>query len=209
MRSLVPIALLGSFLLVTGVQAQSLAEHAAAAAGATIGTAAGKPLSTALTNIFGHTDDAAKKAASAKVDTKIPPTRVVEPVPVLPGAPQADVPALAPIGGSSTPSRRGGLAPRPAARQYASVNAAANSAQVAYPQEPPRKEPTAEELATVQVGATEQELVAALGQPESKVTIPDDGHLVEICQYWSKGKQLGTVRLDNGQVVSVEARTQN
>ncbi len=56
------------------------------------------------------------------------------------------------------------------------------------------------------VGATESELVTTLGQPESKVTIPDDGHLVEICQYWSKGKQLGTVRLDNGQVVNVESR---
>jgi hypothetical protein len=32
---------------------------------------------------------------------------------------------------------------------------------------------------------------------------------VQICQYWSQGKQLGTVRLDNGQVVSVESRNQN
>ena len=69
------------------------------------------------------------------------------------------------------------------------------------------KEPTAEELASIQVGASEKELFTTLGQPESKVTIPDDGHLVEICQYWSKGKQLGTVRLDNGQVVNVESRT--
>ena len=79
-------------------------------------------------------------------------------------------------------------------------------AAVAIP-EPPRKEPTAEELASIRVGATESEMVTTLGQPESKVTIPDDGHLVQICQYWSKGKQLGTVRLDNGQVVNVESRS--
>jgi hypothetical protein len=79
---------------------------------------------------------------------------------------------------------------------------------VAY-QEPVRKEPTAEDLAIIQVGASEEWVVAVLGQPESKVTIPDDGHLLQICQYWSKGKQLGTVRLDNGQVVNVESRTQN
>jgi hypothetical protein len=209
MRSLAPIAVLGSFLLTTSIQAQSLAEHAAAAAGATIGTAAGKPLSNAITKIFGQTDTAAQKAASVKVETKTPSTPTVESVPVLPGPPQANAASIAPIGGSSTPSRHGGYAPRPPADQYASVTPSLNATQVAYPQEPPRKEPTAEEFSSIQVGASEQELVAALGQPESKVTIPDDGHMVEICQYWANGKQLGTVRLDNGQVVNVEARTQN
>jgi hypothetical protein len=78
------------------------------------------------------------------------------------------------------------------------------------PPEPPRKEPTAEEVANIHAGTTEQDLITALGPPESKVTIPDDdGHLIEICQYWAKGKQLGTVRLENGQVVSVNARTQD
>jgi len=37
------------------------------------------------------------------------------------------------------------------------------------------------------------------------VSIPgDDGHLLEICQYWAKGEPVGTVRLDNGRVVSVQ-----
>ena len=75
MRSLAPIALLGSFLLVTAAQAQSLAEHAAAASGATIGTAAGKPLSNAITKIFGQTDTTTKKAASASVNTRRRPSR--------------------------------------------------------------------------------------------------------------------------------------
>ena len=110
------------------------------------------------------------------------------------------------MGGSSAPSRHGGFGPRHAAAEYASINPTV--AVIAY-QEPSRKEPTAEELASIQVGASEQQLVSTLGQPESRVTIPDDGHLVQICQYWSKGKQLGTVRLDNGQVVNVESRTQN
>lgn len=205
MRSLAPIALLGSFLLVTAVQAQSLAEHAAAASGATIGTAAGKPLSNAITKIFGQTDTTTKKAASASVDPKPQHMQSPDSPPVLPAVPQGGSASLPSIG-ESTPSRHGGFSPRPAARQYAAVNPAVAAH---YVQEPPRKEPTAEELAGIQVGATEQELFSALGQPESKVTIPDDGHLVQICQYWSKGKQLGTVRLDNGQVVNVESRTQN
>jgi hypothetical protein len=67
------------------------------------------------------------------------------------------------------------------------------------------KEPSAQELASIHVGATTSELHAVLGTPESKVTIPDDdGHLLEICQYWAKGEPLGTVRLDNGRVVSVQ-----
>ena len=214
MRSFALIALLGSFLLVTAVQAQSLAEHAAAASGATIGTAAGKPLSNAMTKIFGQTDTTTKKAASASIATKTANTKTpakpepeLESPPLVLAAPQSgggggSIPSM----GSTAPSRHGGFAPRRGAAEYASIKPPAPV--VAY-QEPPRKEPTAEELASIQVGASEQELVSTLGPPESKVTIPDDGHLVQICQFWSKGKQLGTVRLDNGQVVNVESRTQN
>ncbi len=207
MRSLAPIALLGSFLLVNAAQAQSLAEHAAAASGATIGTAAGKPLSNAITKIFGQTDTTTKKAASASVNTKTLVKPETEAAPLIQAAPQAGGGSLPSMGGStsggSAPSRHGGFAPRRADTEYASINPP--EAVVAY-QEPVRKEPTAEDFATIQVGASEEQVLSALGQPESKVTIPDDEHMVQICQYWSKGKQLGTVRLDNGQVVNV---TQN
>jgi len=71
--------------------------------------------------------------------------------------------------------------------------------------EPVFKEPNAQDLANVRVGASANEMRALLGVPESKVSIPDDdGHLLEICQYWAKGEQLGTIRLDNGRVVSVQ-----
>ena len=202
MRLPAPIALVGSFLLVTAVQAQSLAEHAAAASGATIGTAAGKPLSNAITKIFGQTDTTTKKAASASVNNKTSAKPEPESAPLILAAPQSGGGggALPSMGSSSAPSRHGGFAPRRTAAEYASINPTVTV--VAY-QEPPRKEPTAEELASIQVGATEQQMITTLGAPESKVTIPDDGHLLQICQYWSKGKQLGTVRLDNGQVVNV------
>jgi hypothetical protein len=206
MRSLTPVALLGSFLLVTAAQAQSLAEHAAAASGATIGTAAGKPLSNAITKIFGQTDTTTKRTASAPTVAKTPGKPEPESAPLIQAAPQSGGGSLPSMGGNSTPSRHGGFAPRRTDTEYASITPP--EAVVAY-QEPPRKEPTAEDFAGIQVGAAEQDMVTALGQPESKVTIPDDGHMVQICQYWSKGKQLGTVRLDNGHVVNVESRTQN
>ena len=212
MRLLAPIALLGTLLLVGGAQAQSLAEHAAAASGATVGTAAGKPLSNAITKIFGQTDTSTKKAASASVNTKNAAMPEPESAPLIPAAPQGGggggaLPSLggSSSGGGSTPSRHGGFAQRSTA-QYAAINPP--EAVIAV-QEPPHKEPTAEELAGIHVGASAQELISTLGKPESTVTIPDDGHLVQICQYWSQGKQLGTVRLDNGQVVSVESRNQN
>jgi hypothetical protein len=39
------------------------------------------------------------------------------------------------------------------------------------------------------------------------VVVPDDdGHLREALQYWVKGNPMGTVRLDNGQVVEIETK---
>jgi hypothetical protein len=204
MRSL---ALFGTFLLVTGLQAQSLAEHAAAASGATIGTAAGKPLSNAITKIFGQTDASAKKAASAPVTMKSPDKPEREYTAPVQLAPQSGGGELPSLGGGPAPTRHGGFSASRSSREYAAVTPTAQIP--AYIPEPVRPEPTAEEFATIQVGASEQDVITKLGQAESKVTIPDDdGHLLEICQYWSKGKQLGTVRLDNGLVVNVESRTQ-
>jgi hypothetical protein len=203
MRAFAVTALVGSFLFATGARAQSLAEHAAAASGATIGTAAGKPLSNAITKVFGQTDATTKKAASASSGTKTPAKPPVESAPVVPVAPQSGGTETPSVGGGATPARHGGYSHRPAPEQYLSVRPIANPAAISDVEEPARKEPTAEELAGVQVGASEKELVAALGEPASKVTIPDEGHLVEICQYWAKGRQIGSVRLDNGQVVNV------
>lgn len=213
MRSLA-FLLPASLMLVTGVQAQSLTEHAAAAAGATIGTAAGKSLSNSLTKIFGDTDKQTAKAA--KPDTK----KATKPL-TNPAASDAatsskrtvvsgSAPALFEPSPSSSPSQPRNRARRPSESQYeaaAAVNAIGTAPVIA---EPVVKVPTAEEVASIQVGTSESDLMAALGQPAARVTIPDDdGHLREICQYWANGRALGTIRLDNGQVVTVEARREN
>jgi hypothetical protein len=203
MRSLAIIALAGS-VASTSLMAQSLTEHAAAAAGATIGTAAGKPLGTALGKIFGSMDNSTSAAAGANA-TKPAETKVVKPPTPQP---TSSAPALTPppaIGGADSSGGSGGgfVSTRHAPRTVE------EPAPVAIPAPPPVpepvKEPTVEEIAAVQVGATATEVQAALGNPESRVSIPgDDGHLLEICQYWSKGQALGTVRLDNGRVISVQ-----
>jgi hypothetical protein len=214
MRSLALIALLGSFVASTSLIAQSLTEHAAAAAGATIGTAAGKPLGTALGKVFGDVDKSASTVAAPKVAKPI----VVKPSPVVSSDATAHAtvaPAPSVGGDDSSPAAGGGggSSHRSARRRErkidAEVLAPAPSTPVIVPvaAEIVVKEPTIQDIASIRVGASSSELRDALGVPESKVSIPgDDGHLLEICQYWAKGEPLGTIRLDNGHVISVQVQ---
>ena len=219
MRSLALIAL-GTFVASAGLTGQSLAEHAAAAAGATVGTAAGKPLGTALGKVFGSMDNSTSKAAGAKVVKPVEPrAEITTSAPALAPAP----PLLSGGSGESAGSGSGSGAARAASasnrraarrRESSAAAGSLDSAQISQAPitpivvEPVVKELSVEEIAAVKVGATGKELEASLGPPESRVSIPDDdGHLLEICQYWSKGQALGTVRLDNGRVVSVQTRS--
>jgi len=209
MRSLALTALLGSFIASTCLLGQSLTEHAAAAAGATIGTAAGKPLGTALGRVFGEVEkaDAPKtaKPMPAKAAAVAPPA-ATELAPVAAGSSGGggggEIAAGGSGGSKSAPSRH------PSHRSELPLEPVPVAVEPIQPiiVEPIVKEPSAQEVAGIQVGATSSEMSAVLGPPESKVSIPgDDGHLLEICQYWSKGEPVGTIRLDNGRVVSVQA----
>ncbi len=204
MRSLAPIAIIGSLILSSGIQAQSLSEHAAAAAGATIGTAAGKPLSNAITKIFNKVDDSAQKAAKnpSKPLTKPESETKSVKIPATGAIANAEPPASG-GGGSSQPTSR---SRRRAPREDSAANAPvpAPTFAIVTVQAPLVKQATAEELALIKVGTTEQELVAALGRPSSRITIPDEGHMLETLQYRANGKPLATIRLDNGQVVTIE-----
>jgi len=245
MRSLAFFAVLGTSIAVT-LTGQSLTEHAAAAAGATIGTAAGKPLGTALGKVFNDSDKVTTKAATPK-STK-PVAKPAEEATEHPGAV-----VVSPSGSGAAPSGAGSIgivsgggasvagsaakpspssgasgtpkatiARRSSRRREAAVASESAPAPVAhspFPAEPavaaapvtslviiPEvREPSAQDVANVRVGETAGEIRALLGTPESRVSIPgDDGHLLEICQYWAKGEPIGTVRLDNGRVVSIQ-----
>lgn len=211
MRSLVLTALLGSCIASTSLVGQSLTEHAAAAAGATIGTAAGKPLGTALGKIFGDVDKSTSNAATPKTAKPVP----TKPVPVAPPetTEHASVPLVAPIGGGdagaggSGGGGTGASSHRSARRRELDTEPVAAAPIAPIVTVPVVKEPSVQDVASIQVGATGSEMRAALGTPESRVSIPgDDGHLLEICQYWAKGEAIGTIRLDNGRVISVQVR---
>jgi len=203
MRSLAPIAIVASLIVSSGVQAQGLSEHAAAAAGATIGAAAGKPLSNAITKIFTKVDDNAQKAAKNPSKPLTKPESETKPV---------KLPATGAIVNSEPPASGGGSSqPSTGSRRRAPRSESAASAPVPVPtftivpvEAPTVKQATMEELALIKVGTTEQELVATLGRPSSRITIPDEGHMLETYQYRANGKPLATIRLDNGQVVTIE-----
>lgn len=212
MRLLALTALLGSFVASTSVFGQSLTEHAAAAAGTTIGTAAGKPLGTALGRVFGEVNN-----TQAAVAPKTAKPAAAKPAPAATVASEHPAAAAAPSGGSGggdvAASGGGGSAGTPPlhhTRRHKELPVEAPPVAVSpivpIVAEPVVKEPSAQEVAGIKVGATSSELREALGAPESTVSIPgDDGHLLEIRQYWAKGEPVGTIRLDNGHVVSVQA----
>jgi hypothetical protein len=184
---------------------QSLTEHAAAAAGATVGTAAGKPLGTSLSDVFGAVDKSTSTAAGPK-------TAKPSPAKSVPGGAVAPAPALAPSQSTEhaadVASSTGGGAHHASRRRELPVGPSPVTAAPITPiiAAPIVREPSPQDVASIKVGATDSELRRALGVPESMVTIPgDDGHLLEINQYWAKGEPIGTIRLDNGRVVSVQA----
>jgi hypothetical protein len=211
MRSLALTALLGSFAAFTNLAGQSLTEHAAAAAGATIGTAAGKPLGTALGQVFGQVNKTTSTAAGTKTAKPSP----AKPVAVAPAATTEHAAAAHPAsgGGSDAAGENGASSHHTARSKEPPAQSAPTAAGPATPviAEPVIaiqvvKEPSAQDVAGIKVGATATELSTVLGPPESTVSIPgDDGHLLEIRQYWAKGEQVGTVHLDNGRVVSVQS----
>jgi len=221
MRSLA-LVLPATLMFAASVHGQVLTEHAAAAAGAAIGSGAGKSLSNSMTKIFGDTDKETAKAA--KADTKKPSKTVTDPAPDPQAAKskpsaisQADA-APGPLQPSAShapaqPRSRVARKPLPQDETAAALThpLAVTPITTAPPiAQPIIKVPTVQDIASIKVGTTAEDLVTALGQPSSRVTIPDDdGHLRETCQYWANGQQLGTIRLDNGQVVTVETRPEN
>lgn len=62
---------------------------------------------------------------------------------------------------------------------------------------------SAEALKKVTTGMTRDQLLA-LGSPSGRLTMDEDGHLIERYQYSANGTHLGTVRLTDGIVSSVQ-----
>jgi hypothetical protein len=187
-----------------GLSAQSLVESsAAAAAGGTAGAVAGKKVSDAITNIFNKVDKTTKSVAASKQGEK--GEKQNEPLfEVGPGEPRAKS-GEAGSGGSTRPDS---VPPPPPVRRASTRRSAPPPETVAVPApvappEPPAPVVTAAELRTVAVGANRDD-VLKLGTPAARITMFDDGHLVEIYRYVSGDANVGTVQLSDGAVASVQ-----
>jgi hypothetical protein len=175
---------------------QTMTEFGAAAAVGTVSGANGQNVSKGLTAIFGKVNEQTVKAAG-KGET---PSAAFE---LGPGQPKSDA--------SGVP-----LPPPPSGRRAAPF-ALPVIAQIAIPAEamqmqtlsevaptlPPPPEMSPQNLKTVATGMSRADLLR-LGAPASKITMDEDGHTVEIYSYRQQGQKIGTVRLNNGAVASVE-----
>lgn len=173
---------------------QAIAEHAAAAAGSSMGVLAGKPASKALHKVKTNLDQAAK---SDKTATK----------PDAPKASKSTAAHAAPAPSADPfPVQMPPAVPR--TRRHQRSAPAAISRERDYVEEVKQPETAAvsarPDFSKVQQGMERARVLAVLGEPASRITIPDEGHLLEIFRFSAGSLWLGTVRLDNGAVVQVE-----
>ncbi len=73
------------------------------------------------------------------------------------------------------------------------------------PPPPPPREVTVEDLKGITPGTIREDLLK-LGPPASRLSMSDDGHLLEIYSYMTGDTTLGVVRLSDGAVSRVELR---
>jgi hypothetical protein len=175
--------------------AQTLTEAAGAIAGGSVGSVAGKQVSSGITSIMKKVNKQTTKAAATGQPAKAAQPARVEPILQV----GAGVPRQKPY---NVPP------PPPPAKQQAAVRTMSRpvtqpvlSAPVELPAPPP-PEVTRQDLATLARGMARAE-VLQLGVPASRITMFDDGHLVEIYRYQQRDETLGVVHLSDGAVSRV------
>ena len=198
----------GMLFTVAGLAwSQALVEATGAVAGGSIGGVAGKKVSEGITNVFGKVDAVAGKAAK----TAKAPEVAVEKV-------KADKPSggtVLEVGSGAVIKDHSLVPPPPPAVRRAAVDVPpppslpkSVTALVAIqpiPVLPPPPQMTSDDLKTLATGTARKDLLK-MGAPASRITMYDDGHLIEIYRYQSRDTTLGVVRLSDGSVSSVQVR---
>lgn len=214
------------FALAGALSAQSITEVGAAAAGGATGGAAGKQVSSGITKIFGKIDQQTATAAKTPSDSETKP----ETAKVTGASGPVTLPGGTPAPGAAAPkapktlhvrSERTekddyyNLVPPPPPIQHAAVRRPDPPAKV---EPPPAPEPpptpvvvpppppvTAEDLRAIAAGANRED-VLKIGQPASRITMFDDGHLSETYRYAAGRAVVGMVHLSDGVVTAVDLR---
>ena len=176
---------------------QNLTELGAVTAGSAIGGASGKSVSNGISAIFGKVDQQTAKAAVAQPAKK----EVPEPPPFKVVAGPSEETGGVPL----PPATHKRAAAVPVAAHYAlpdEITRIRSLSDVA-PALPPPPEMSPEEFRTIGNGMPRAD-VLRLGIPASKITMFDNGHLVEIYSYRQNGQRFGSLHLTDGAVSSIE-----
>lgn len=190
-------------LVVAGLAwSQAIMDATAAIAGGSVGGAAGKKVNDGVSAIFQKVDATAAKTAKAEKPAKTTAHTAEKPsgstvLQVGSGAVIKDHSLVPP---PPPPVHRAAVVPPPPP-PLATVSVIRQP----IPTLPPPPRATADDLKTL-AGGTARADVLKLGPPASRITMYDDGHLVEIYRYQSRDTTLGVVRLSDGTVSSVQVR---
>jgi hypothetical protein len=185
-------------LFVAVASAQTMTEVGGAAAGGAIGSAAGKKVSEGITSIFGKVDATTKKAAKPEDNSKKDPLLEVG----------ESTPKIGASGSAGTVAGGGGVPPPPPPAGYHKPAKPAPEVMAEIlpppaPAPPPPPQVTSGDLRKVAEGMRRDDLLR-LGAPGSRITMEDDGHLVETYSYYEKDTAIGRVKLTDGAVSKVE-----
>jgi hypothetical protein len=195
------------FLAVAGLGwSQALTEGAGAIAGGSIGGVAGKKVSDGITTVLGKVDAVARKAAK----TEKAPEAGIEKAKTG----NSNGSTVLQVGPSSVVKDHSLVPPPPPARRVAAVvpeppsepsKPRATIQRIAVLAPPPPPQVTRDDLKALSSGTARAD-VLKLGAPASRITMYDDGHLVEIYRYQTRDTMVGVVHLSDGSVSSVQVR---
>jgi len=190
-------------LMVAGFAwSQAITDAAAMVAGSSVGAGAGKKVGEGISSVFNKVDATVSKAAKSdkgatgdksSAKQKGADSAVLQ---VGPGGVVKDHSLVPP----PPPAKKAAVVPPPP--PIAPVNLAVLPPTIVLP---PPPHATPEALKTV-AGGTPREEVLKLGPPSSRITMFDDGHLVEIYRYQTRDTTFGVVRLSDGSVSNVQVR---
>jgi hypothetical protein len=209
-------------LLPVTLAAQAILQQGIAVTSGTLaGSLLGKQLSDTLEQVKKVSDEAAEALEETqRTDAKrreewkrlTPAKRPVSPAVRGAGSTMASVPA----GSAATP---GQAAPEPRPRrsrpaaasaqpEWASgidswLTGAAAQPRSSYAQPITAAPVNPEALRGIEIGQERAQVIEKLGTPAARVTIPEEGRLLEVYYYHDKGEAVGAVRLGNGAVTDV------
>lgn len=176
---------------------QALTDAAGIIGGGSVGGAAGKKVGSGVSAIFAKVGSATDKAAKpAKPSADRPKARAGAVLEVGPGGVVKDHSLVPP-----PPPRKVAVVPPPP--PLTPPAEAVLAPILVLPPPPPPV--TSGDLRTLASGTPRAE-VLKLGAPSSRVTMVDDGHLVEIYRYQTRDSAVGEVRLSDGSVSGVQVR---